>query len=73
MKMIKAGKLDPSQLISHHFRLDQIAAAYEIFKNAAQEQAIKIVLSSDEAAAGAAVPNDERVIRQIVAQVLAKL
>ncbi len=69
MKMIKAGKLDPTQLISHHFRLDQVVAAYEIFKNAAQEQAIKIVLSSDETA----VPNDERVIRQIVAQVLAKL
>ncbi|NJN99684.1 MAG: zinc-binding dehydrogenase [Anaerolineales bacterium] len=69
MKMIKAGKLDPTQLISHHFHLDEIMTAYNIFKNAAQERAIKIVLSSD----AAAVPENEQVIRQLVAQVLAKL
>jgi alcohol dehydrogenase len=70
LKLIKASKLDPSPLISHHFRLDEIMQAYKVFKNAAQEQAIKIVLTSAPAASRAAGVDEAR-IRQIVAQVLA--
>lgn len=71
LKMIQASKLDPCQLVSHHFRLDEIVQAYEVFKHAAQEQAIKIVLSAGDAAPAAAATVDEERIRAIVAQVLA--
>ncbi|NTW00167.1 MAG: zinc-dependent alcohol dehydrogenase family protein [Oscillochloris sp.] len=73
IKMIQACKLDPSPLISHHFRLDEIVHAYDIFRNAAQEQAIKIVLTNTQAIPAAPAAFDEQSIRQIVAQVLAKM
>ena len=72
LRMIQACKLDPTKLITHHFRLDEIVKAYEIFKNAAREQAIKIVLTN-EGVAPATGGNDDQVIRQIVAQVLARM
>lgn len=71
LKMIAANKLDPCQLISHHFPLDQILHAYEVFKRAAQERAIKIVLTNTQAAPAGAAAADEQRIRAIVARVLA--
>jgi threonine dehydrogenase-like Zn-dependent dehydrogenase len=62
-----------AQLISHHFRLDQIMDAYQVFQNAAQEQAIKIVLSNDGAPAPASSTAEAELIRQIVAEVLENL
>jgi alcohol dehydrogenase len=73
LKMIEASKLDPRQLISHHFRLEEILQAYEVFKHAAEEQAIKIVLTNAQAAPAAAASADEEQIRAIVAQVLASM
>lgn len=70
LRMIKACKLDPTKLITHHFRLDEIVHAYDIFKNAAKEQAIKIVLTNEAFHEPAA---DDVDIRQIVAQVLSRL
>ncbi len=70
LRMIKACKLDPTRLITHHFRLDEIVHAYDIFKNAAREQAIKIVLTNEEPQQPVA---DDAVIRQIVAQVLSRM
>lgn len=70
LRMIKASKLDPTKLITHRFRLDEIVHAYDIFKNAAQEQAIKIVLTNEASPAPVAA---DAVIRQIVAQVLSRL
>jgi alcohol dehydrogenase len=70
LKMISAGKLDPTPLISHHFRLDEIVHAYEIFKHAAQEHAVKIVLSNPQVASSEPTFDEAR-IRQIVTQVLA--
>ena len=45
-KTVQAGKLDPKQLITHHFKLDQIIEAYEAFGNAAKEKALKVILTS---------------------------
>ena len=45
-KTIQAGKLDPKQLITHHFKLDEIIEAYEAFGNAAEEKALKVILTS---------------------------
>ena len=45
-RMIK-GELDPSKLITHHFKLSEIEEAYKVFSNAAESKAIKIVIEND--------------------------
>jgi alcohol dehydrogenase len=72
LKMVKAGKLNPTSLVTHRLPLDQIIAAYEIFKHASEERAIKIILSNEETAVRQTL-DDAALIRQIVAQVLARL
>lgn len=47
MKTVEGKKLQPGQLITHHFRLDQIMEAYETFGNAAQERALKVILTNE--------------------------
>lgn len=44
MKTVGSGKLEPEQLITHHFKLDEIMEAYDTFGNAAEEKALKIIL-----------------------------
>ncbi len=46
LKTVQSKKLEPKQLITHHFKLDQIVEAYETFGNAAKEKALKVILSS---------------------------
>jgi alcohol dehydrogenase len=46
-KTVQSKKLDPNQLITHHFKLDQIVDAYETFENAAQEKALKVILTQE--------------------------
>lgn len=46
MKTVGAGKLEPEQLITHHFKLDEIMDAYDTFGNAAEEKALKIILEN---------------------------
>ncbi len=46
LKTVESKKLQPGQLITHHFRLDQIIEAYETFANAAKEKALKVILSN---------------------------
>jgi 2-desacetyl-2-hydroxyethyl bacteriochlorophyllide A dehydrogenase len=40
--LIEAGKLDPSPLVTHRMKLDQVAEAYELYD---QREALKIVLT----------------------------
>jgi threonine dehydrogenase-like Zn-dependent dehydrogenase len=42
LALIEAGKLDPSPLVTHHMKLDEAEAAYELYD---QRQALKIVLT----------------------------
>jgi 2-desacetyl-2-hydroxyethyl bacteriochlorophyllide A dehydrogenase len=42
LALIEAGKLDPSPLVTHHMKLDDAAAAYELYDN---REALKIVLT----------------------------
>lgn len=72
LKMIQAGRLDPTGLISHRFRLDEILHAYDLFRNAAREQAIKIVLSADGSAPATAC-DEERVLQLVVGRVMAAI
>lgn len=46
MKTVGSGKLEPEQLITHHFKLDEIMEAYDTFGNAAEEKALKIILEN---------------------------
>lgn len=45
LKTVMAGKLNPKQLVTHHFSLAEIEKAYEVFGNAAREQAMKVIIS----------------------------
>lgn len=46
LKMVMAGRLQPQQLISHHFMFDQIEEAYETFGNALETQALKVIVTN---------------------------
>jgi alcohol dehydrogenase len=46
LKTIRSGKLQPGKLITHHFDLNEMMKAYDIFGNAAKEKALKVILSS---------------------------
>ncbi len=47
MKTVRAGRLDPTQLITHRFRLDEIGRAYETFSHAAETHALKVLIEAD--------------------------
>ncbi len=44
LKTVSSGKIEPAKLITHHFKLNDIMHAYEIFGNAAKEKAIKVII-----------------------------
>ena len=41
-----AGKIDPTRLITHHFKLDQILDAYDTFGRAAETKALKVIIDA---------------------------
>jgi alcohol dehydrogenase len=45
LKTVLSGKINPNQLITHHFKLDDILQAYEVFGNAAIEKAMKVIIA----------------------------
>ncbi len=47
MKTVASGKIKPKQLITHHFKLDDVMDAYDTFSNAMQEHALKIIITND--------------------------
>ncbi|MDR6688666.1 alcohol dehydrogenase [Arthrobacter sp. 1088] len=46
MKAIAAGTFDPTSLITHRLKLSDMEKGYDIFKNAADTDALKVVLSA---------------------------
>lgn len=46
LKVVQSRKIDPTKLITHHFPLDKIIDAYETFSHAAQNQALKVILTA---------------------------
>jgi alcohol dehydrogenase len=50
LKMVQLGKLQPHKLVSHRFAMSHILTAYDTFRNAAKEGALKVILTSGEAA-----------------------
>jgi alcohol dehydrogenase len=47
LKNVQSKKLQPEQLITHRFTFEQVLEAYEVFGNAAQEKAMKVIISND--------------------------
>jgi alcohol dehydrogenase len=47
LKTVTSGKLQPEGLISHRFSFNNFMEAYEVFGNAARENAMKVIISND--------------------------
>lgn len=46
MRVVESGGVEPAALVTHRFKLDEIENAYDIFSEAAKEQAIKMLLTA---------------------------
>ena len=46
MRILESGGVDAKSLITHHFELDEIETAYDVFGDAASEKAIKMILTA---------------------------
>ena len=46
LKTVQSGKIDPTLLITHRFKLADILEAYETFGNAAKTKALKVILEA---------------------------
>jgi alcohol dehydrogenase len=46
LRLIAEGRLDPLPLATHRFELDEMLDAYDVFANAAETDALKVVLSA---------------------------
>jgi alcohol dehydrogenase len=47
LKTVKSKKIDPSKLISHHFKMDEMLKAYDTFQNAIEEKTLKVILTNE--------------------------
>lgn len=47
LKTVQSGALDAGQLVTHHFRLDEMMEAYDVFGNASAEKALKVIVSAE--------------------------
>jgi alcohol dehydrogenase len=48
IKTVQSKKLNPNQLITHHFKLSEIIRAYDTFQHAEREKALKVILTSEQ-------------------------
>jgi len=47
MRVVESGGVEPAELVTHRFKLDDIEKAYDIFSEAAKERAIKMLLTAE--------------------------
>src|SRR5690554_2196794 len=47
LKTVESGKVQPEQLVTHRFKFDEMLKAYEVFGNAGEEKAMKVIISKD--------------------------
>jgi alcohol dehydrogenase len=45
LSMVAAGTLDPTPFATHHFAMDEIEQAYDVFGNAATTNALKVIIA----------------------------
>jgi alcohol dehydrogenase len=46
LKTVQSKKLDPTRLITHHFKLEEIIVAYDTFGRAAETLALKVIIAA---------------------------
>jgi len=46
LKLVSAGRLDATPFATHRFKLDEMMDAYDVFADAANTNAMKVVISS---------------------------
>jgi len=46
LKTVSVGKINPAELITHHFKLDDMLHAYDVFENASKEKAMKVIIEA---------------------------
>lgn len=46
LKVVRSGKLQPSKQVTHRFAMNDIMKAYDTFGSAANEGALKVVLTN---------------------------
>ncbi|MHB8778894.1 MAG: zinc-dependent alcohol dehydrogenase family protein [Anaerolineales bacterium] len=46
LKTMLSGKLQPQQLITHHFTMDEMMQAYDTFGDAMKEKALKVIITN---------------------------
>ena len=46
LKTVQSKKIDPTRLITHRFKLDQIIEAYDTFARAADTHALKVIIAA---------------------------
>src|SRR5580704_12254277 len=46
LKVVRSGKLQPAKLVTHRFAIHDIVKAYDTFRNAAKEGALKVALTN---------------------------
>ena len=46
MRLVEAHQIDAARFVIHHFKLAEITEAYDVFQNAAENKAIKVVMTS---------------------------
>lgn len=47
LNVLKSGKIDATQLVTHHFKLSEIEKAYDVFKNAEANKSLKVIIEND--------------------------
>ena len=47
LKALESHKIEPEKLVTHYFKLSEIEKAYEIFSQAADHHAIKVIIEND--------------------------
>lgn len=47
LKTVASGRLQPAELITHHFAFDEFPKAYDVFSNASKENALKVIISKE--------------------------
>ncbi len=47
MKAISSRSVDYTKMLTHRFKFSELEKAYDVFKHAAENQAMKVVLEAD--------------------------
>ena len=47
LKAVATSSVDYTKMLTHHFKLSELEKAYDVFKHASENQAMKVVLVND--------------------------